>query len=88
MKDNQLNALIDEVSHTSGLKQKIESSSSELVQLANQAGYKLTNNETKDFLSKLRQLTQEDETNMPPLVVLIMAYLNLLFPEYENTDSI
>ena len=56
--------------------------------------YKISEQEAKGFLSEIKRLTKEDKTNMPPLVVIIMAYINMLFPELdevkvwgENTKS-
>ena len=46
--------------------------------------YKISEKEAKGFLSEMKQLTKEDKTNMPPLVVIIMAYINILFPELDE----
>ena len=46
--------------------------------------YKISEKEAKGFLTKMKQLTEEDKTNMPPLVVIIMAYINMLFPELDE----
>ena len=46
--------------------------------------YKISEQEAKGFLSEMRRITREDKTNMPPLVVIIMAYINILFPELEE----
>ena len=46
--------------------------------------YKITKQEAKGFLSEMERITQEDKTNMPPLVVIIMAYINMLFPELDE----
>ena len=43
--------------------------------------YKINEQEAKGFLSEMKRITKEDQTNMPPLVVIIMAYINMLFPE-------
>ena len=43
--------------------------------------YNINEQEAKSFLSEMQRITKEDKTNMPPLVVLIMAYINMLFPE-------
>jgi len=45
--------------------------------------YKITEQEAKSFLSEMKRITREDTTNMPPLVVIIMAYINMLFPEID-----
>ncbi len=46
--------------------------------------YKISEQEAKGFLSEIKQLTKDDKTNMPPLVVIIMAYINMLFPELDE----
>ena len=46
--------------------------------------YKISEHEAKGFLSEMKRITKEDETNMPPLVVIIMAYINMLFPELDG----
>ena len=46
--------------------------------------YKISEQEAKGFLSNIKRLTKEDKTNMPPLVVIIMAYINILFPELDE----
>ena len=43
--------------------------------------YQNSEKEAKGFISEIKRLTKEDKTNMPPLVVIIMAYINMLFPE-------
>ena len=48
--------------------------------------YKISEQEAKGFLSQIRRLTKEDKTNMPPLVVIIMAYINILFPELDEVS--
>ena len=48
--------------------------------------YKISEQEAKGFLSEIKLLTKKDKTNMPPLVVIIMAYINMLFPELENVN--
>ena len=45
--------------------------------------YKISEQEAKGFISWFKLLTKEDKTNMPPLVVIIMAYINMLFPELD-----
>ena len=47
-------------------------------------GYKINEEEAKGFLSEIKRLTKKDKTNMPPLVVIIMAYINMLFPELDE----
>ena len=46
--------------------------------------YKISEQEAKGFLSEIKRITKEDKTNMPPLVVIIMAYINMLFPELND----
>tara|TARA_Y100001968_G_scaffold311297_1_gene333208 strand:- start:274 stop:480 length:207 start_codon:yes stop_codon:yes gene_type:complete len=48
--------------------------------------YKISEHEAKDFLSEMKRLTKEDKTNMPPLIVIIMAYINMLFPEMDEVN--
>ena len=45
--------------------------------------YTINEEEAKGFLSEIKRITQEDKSNMPPLVVIIMAYINLIFPELD-----
>ena len=52
----------------------------------NNPEYKISEQEAKGFLSEIKLLTKEDKTNMPPLVVIIMAYINMLFPELEKVN--
>ena len=46
--------------------------------------YNISEQEAKGFLSEMKRITKEDKTNMPPLVVIIMAYINILFPELDG----
>ena len=46
--------------------------------------YKISEQEAKGFLSEIKRITSEDKTNMPPLVVIIMAYINMLFPDVDE----
>ena len=46
--------------------------------------YNISEQEAKGFLSEMKRITKEDKTNMPPLVVIIMAYINMLFPELDG----
>ena len=48
--------------------------------------YKISEKEAKGFLSEMKRLTKEDKTNMPPLVVIIMAYINIIFPEHDEIE--
>ena len=46
--------------------------------------YKISEKEAKGFLSEMKRITREDKTNMPPLIVIIMAYINIIFPELDE----
>ena len=48
--------------------------------------YKISEQEAKGFMSEMKRITKEDKTNMPPLVVIIMAYINILFPELDEVS--
>ena len=48
--------------------------------------YKISEQEAKGFLSEIKRITREDKTNMPPLVVIIMTYINILFPELDEVE--
>ena len=56
-------------------------------QVEKNSEHKISEQEAKSFLSEIRRLTKEDKTNMPPLVVIIMAYINMLFPELDEVKS-
>ena len=45
--------------------------------------YGVSEHEAMGFLSEIKRLTKEDKTNMPPLVVILMTYINMLFPELK-----
>jgi len=49
--------------------------------------YKISEQEAKGFLSEMKRITRDDKTNMPPLVVIIMAYINMLFPELDEVNG-
>ena len=49
--------------------------------------YKISEQEAKGFLSEIKRITREDKTNMPPLVVIIMTYINILFPELDDVET-
>jgi hypothetical protein len=53
-------------------------------QVEKNSEHKISEQEAKSFLSEIKRLTKEDKTNMPPLVVIIMAYINMLFPELDE----
>ena len=48
--------------------------------------YEISEQEAKGFLSEIKRITREDNTNMPPLVVIIMTYINILFPELDEVE--
>ena len=48
--------------------------------------YIINEREATGFLSEIQRITKEDKTNMPPLVVLIMAYINIIFPELDKVE--
>ena len=48
--------------------------------------YKISQHEAKGFITEMKRITKEDKTNMPPLVVIIMAYINMLFPELDEVN--
>ena len=84
MTKNQLKAFINEVDRTPDLRKEIASGNADLLKIASQAGYKITKKDAKGFFAEIKQITKCDKMNMPPLVVLIMAYLNILFPDDEK----
>ena len=49
--------------------------------------YKISEKEAKGFLSEMERITRDDKTNMPPLVVIIMAYINMIFPEVNEVKD-
>ena len=49
--------------------------------------YKISEEEAQGFLSEIKRLTKEDKTNMPTLVVIIMAYINMIFPELDDVKA-
>ena len=49
--------------------------------------YKINEQEAKGFIAEMKRITYEDTTNMPPLVVIIMAYINMLFPEVNDVKG-
>ena len=55
-------------------------------QIEKDSEYNISKQEAKGFLSEMKRITKEDKTNMPPLVVIIMAYINLLFPEIDEIN--
>ena len=57
-----------------------------VVQVEKNPEYKISEQEAKGFISEMKRITKEDKTNMPPLVVIIMAYINMLFPELDGVN--
>ena len=53
-------------------------------QVENNPEYKISKQEAKGFLTEIKQVKKVDKINMPPLVVIIMAYINILFPELDE----
>ena len=49
--------------------------------------YNISEKEAKGFMSEIKRLTKEDKTNMPPLVVIIMAYIDMIFPEINEVNE-
>ena len=49
--------------------------------------YKISELEAKGFMAEMKRITKEDTTNMPPLVVIIMAYINMIFPEVNEVKE-
>ena len=49
--------------------------------------YEISEKEAKGFLSEIKRITREDKTNMPTLVVIIMTYINILFPELDEVEA-
>ena len=47
--------------------------------------YKINEQQARGFLTEIKRITRDDITNMPPLVVIIMAYINMLFPDLDET---
>ena len=45
--------------------------------------YKISEQEAKGFLSEIMRITK-NKSNMPPLVMIVMAYINMLFPEIDK----
>ena len=55
-------------------------------QVENNPEYKISEQEAKGFISEMKRITKEDQTSMPPLVVIIMAYINMLFLELDGVN--
>ena len=81
MSNSTIKTFIEKVENEPELQERLNTHNADFLEVANAAGLKVTKSEAKGFLNEIDRITKEDETEMPPLVVIIMAYLNLLFPE-------
>ena len=81
MPENTLKAFIEKVEQEPALQERLSTGNASLFEVVNSAGFEVTQADAKGFLSEIERITKEDKTEMPPLVVIIMAYLNMLFPE-------
>ena len=81
MPENTLKAFIDKVEQEPKLQERLTTGDADLFEVANSAGFEVTKSDAKDFLSEINRATKENKTEMPALVIIIMAYLNMLFPE-------
>ncbi len=81
MPENTLKAFIDKIEQEPELQKTLNTGNADLLEVANSAGFEVTKADAKGFLSEIERVNKDDKTEMPPLVVLIMAYLNMLFPE-------
>ncbi len=81
MPENTLKAFIDKIEQEPELQERLSTGNANLFEVANSAGFEITKSDAKGFLGEIGRITNEDKTEMPPLVVIIMAYLNMLFPE-------
>ena len=81
MPENTLKAFIDKVEQEPELQERLSTGNVNLFEVANAAGFEVTKSDAKDYLSEIERVTKEDKAEMPPLVVIIMAYLNMIFPE-------
>jgi predicted ribosomally synthesized peptide with nif11-like leader len=81
MPESTLKAFIEKVEKEPELQERLRTGNTDLFAVASSAGFEVTKSDAKGFLSEMERITQEDKTEMPPLVVIIMAYLNMIFPE-------
>ena len=81
MRENTLKAFIEKVEKEPELQERLRTGNKDLFEIANSAGFEVTKSDAKGFLSEIERITEENKTEMPPLVIIIMAYLNMLFPE-------
>ena len=61
MTDNQLKAFINEVEKRTDLKRKFESTHSYLFILADEEGFKITQNDAKCFINDMKPITTQYE---------------------------
>ena len=81
MPKNTLQAFLEKVEQEPVLQERLSTGNADLFEVANSAGFEVTKSDAKGFVAELKRITTKDKTDMPPLVVIIMAYLNMLFPE-------
>ena len=81
MPENTLKAFIEKIEQEPELQERLTTDNADLFEVANSVGFKVTKSDAKGFLSEIERISKEDTTEMPPLIVIIMAYLNMLFPE-------
>ncbi len=66
------------------MQERLTTGDAHLFEVVKSIGLEVTKSEAKSFLSEIERITKEDKTEMPPLIVIIMPYLNMLFPEKSN----
>ena len=81
MPENTLKAFIDKVEQEPELQERLSTDNADLFEVANSAGFEVSKSDAKGFLSELERINRENQAEMPPLIVIIMAYLNIMFPE-------
>ena len=87
MHEKTLKAFIDKIEQEPELQEKLNKGNADLFEVANSVGFEVTKSDAKGFLREIGRITKEDKTEMPPLVVIIMTYLNMLFPQEEHSSS-
>ena len=80
MTKNTLQGLLEKVERENQLSAEAISDI-DLIKVVNSAGSELNKPEAKVILDEIKAIAKDDSTQMPPLVVIIMAYLNMIFPE-------
>tara|TARA_Y100001968_G_C19363797_1_gene721312 strand:+ start:499 stop:738 length:240 start_codon:yes stop_codon:yes gene_type:complete len=53
-------------------------------QIEHNSKHIINQHEAESLLLEIMRLTKEDKKKMPSLVVIIMAYINILFPELDE----